>query len=101
MLTDLAKSLPSTCQFDGFDFSPDQFPPEKDLPNNVKLHIADAKVPMDTKFHRSFDVVIIRYLNAGMRPEDWMTVTRNIYDILKPKGWIQWIEVRLWHISPF
>ena len=27
-----------------------------------------------------------------MKPEDWETVTRNMYGILKPGGWLQWLE---------
>jgi ubiquinone/menaquinone biosynthesis C-methylase UbiE len=92
ILTDLAESHPITCQFDGFDISDAQFPPAAKLPSNVKLHIADAKQSLPSEHHEKFDVVFIRYLNAAMRPQDWQIVTRNAYDLLKPGGWLQWVE---------
>lgn len=90
ILTELAKSHPETCRFDGFDVSDAQFPAK--LPNNVKLHITNVKEPLPTEYHGQFDVVYIRYLNAAMRPHDWKTVTRNVSQLLKPGGWLQWIE---------
>ena len=99
ILTDLAMSLPATYQFDGFDISSAQFPSDKDLPKNVKLHIADAKAPLDSEYHDIFDVVNVRYLNVGMKPRDWEIVSRNIYDLLKPGGWIQWIEPDFYQAS--
>ena len=92
ILTDLAKSHPTTCQFDGFDISDGQFPPAAKLPSNVKLHVADAKESLPSEYHGQFDVVFLRYLNAAMGPQDWQIVTQNAYDLLKPGGWLQWVE---------
>ena len=58
----------------------------------MTLHVADAKAPFDPSLHGKYDVVNIRYLNAAMQPEDWETVNRNAYNILKPGGWLQWLE---------
>lgn len=90
VLTELAKSHPNTCHFDGFDVSDAQFPAK--LPSNIKLHIADVKQPLPTEYHGQFDLVFIRYLNAAMKPEDWKIVARNVSQLLKPGGWLQWIE---------
>ena len=65
----------------------------------MKLNIADAKAPPDPKFKEKFDVINIRYLQVGMHPEDWETVTRNMYDMLKPGGWLQWLEPDLWQAT--
>lgn len=92
LLQDLAITLPSTCRFDGFDISDSQFPPADELPSNVRLQIADAKAPPPSSLHGQFDVVIIRYLVAGMDPQDWEIVARNMSLLLKPGGWLQWIE---------
>ena len=92
ILTDLAATHPDTCQFDGFDISDAQFPPAAKLPSNVQLHVADVKEPLPSEYHAKFDLVFIRYLNAAMRPQDWQTVTRNVCELLKPGGWLQWIE---------
>ena len=90
ILTELAKSHPETCRFDGFDISDAQFPAE--LPDNVHLHPADIKQPLPAEYHGQYDLVFIRYLNAAMKAEDWKTVTRNVSQLLKPGGWLQWIE---------
>jgi SAM-dependent methyltransferase len=99
ILLELAKTLPPTCQLDGFDISEAQFPASH--PANVKFHIVDAKQPFPSEYHGQFDAVNIRYLNAGMRAEDWKIVTKTVSALLKPGGWFQWVEgdfsqIRFW-----
>lgn len=94
-MIDLAKEVPATCQLDGFDISPDLFPSRDGLPENVKLHIADAKAAVDPKYSGKFDVINIRYLTGGMKLDDWQTVLHNMYKILKPGGRLQWLEPNL------
>lgn len=104
ILRELSETLPPTCQFDGFDISDVQYPPKSKLPANISLHVGDIKQPVPPELHGQFDVVNIRYLNAGMKQEDWAVVTRNVCDMLKLGGWFQWIEgdfsqVRFWYQS--
>ncbi|KAK5162770.1 uncharacterized protein LTR77_011201 [Saxophila tyrrhenica] len=91
-LRDLASTFPPTCRFDGFDISSAQYPPAADLPSNIKLHVADAKAGLPTEFHSQYDVVNIRYLIAAMHEDDWPVVSQNMLKLLKPGGWLQWIE---------
>ena len=95
LLIDLSKQLPKSCQLDGFDLSDSQFPSKDDLPENITFHIADAKALVESQFKEKFDIVNIRYLTAGLKPDDWEVVARNAYDMLKPGGWLQWLEADL------
>ena len=83
VLTDLANTLPSTCELDGFDIDGRQFPTAEALPQNVKLRIADARDPMSAKFHGRHDIVCIRYLELGVTPEYWEVIARNVFDVVK------------------
>ena len=99
ILLELAKTLPSTSQLDGFDNSDAQFPAKH--PSNVNFHLTDVKQTLPSEYHGQFDAVNIRYLNAGMKAEDWKLVTKNVSALLKPGGWFQWVEgdfsqIRFW-----
>ena len=59
---------------------------------NVNLSIANAKEPLPAELHGVYDVVHIRFLIAGMEPDDWEPVLRNVLQLLKPGGAIQWVE---------
>jgi SAM-dependent methyltransferase len=89
---DLARTLPSSCQLDGFDISASQFPPVEKLPRNVRLQVLDAKGSVPSDMRGKYDIVIIRYLVAAMGPQDWEVVARNAFMLLKPGGWLQWME---------
>jgi hypothetical protein len=89
----MVKDFPSTCQFDGFDYSPAAFPPKDQLPSNVTLNVADAKQPFAEEFRGKYDVVCIRFINAAMKPEDWVVVARNAAQMLKPGGALQWVWI--------
>ncbi|KAL8728581.1 MAG: hypothetical protein Q9166_005314 [cf. Caloplaca sp. 2 TL-2023] len=62
---------------------------------NVKLSVADAKTPVPSELYGIYDVVHIRYLIAGMEPDDWEPVLCNMLKLLKPGGAIQWEEPAL------
>ena len=96
-MEELATSLFPTARFDGFDISSEQF--KSSLPSNVELHVVDAKNPFPTAFHSQFDVVHIRLLVTAMDQEDWQLVTRNIMQLLKPGGVIQWDEARFCDVT--
>lgn len=86
-LRTLSDSYPGA-RLDGYDISPAMF-----LPNeNVKLSVANAKEPLPLELHGCYDVVHIRYIVAGMEPDDWEPVLRNVLKLLKPGGAIQWVE---------
>ncbi|KAF2398289.1 hypothetical protein EJ06DRAFT_97888 [Trichodelitschia bisporula] len=92
-LREVAKSLPPTAQFDGFDISPDQFPAPETVPKNMRFHVVNAKQPFPAEFIGKFHVVHLRLLVCAMcSVEDWTTVARNVIALLKPGGAIQWTE---------
>ncbi|KAL9593685.1 MAG: hypothetical protein Q9219_007440 [cf. Caloplaca sp. 3 TL-2023] len=86
----LAESYPDA-RLDGYDLSPAMFLHDK----NVNLSLADAKEALPGELHGIYDVVHIRYLIAGMEPDDWEPVLRNLLQLLKPGGAIQWEEPAL------
>ena len=86
----LSEQLPKSVKFDGFDISDSQFP--KRLPENMELHVADAKKPFPAEYHGQFDVVHIRLLTIAMQEPDWGIVTDKCKALLKSGGAIQWEE---------
>lgn len=101
VLTELAKSLPATCELDGFDISDAQFPSRNNLPENVQLQVADAKETPSQELHGKYDVVFVRYLNLALSPTDWKVVASNLLLLLKPGGFLQWIESDLLQAARF
>ncbi|KAI1328721.1 hypothetical protein F5Y16DRAFT_148112 [Xylariaceae sp. FL0255] len=77
---------------DGYDISSALFPPKDTLPPNITLGELDIKKPFPEHLHGMYDLVHLRLLVAGMLPEDWDPVVRNLSQILKPGGYLQWEE---------
>ncbi|KAF2481694.1 S-adenosyl-L-methionine-dependent methyltransferase [Neohortaea acidophila] len=90
-LREVAAAKP-TVECHGFDISDTMFPAPPALPANVTLHLADVKKPFDARWIGYFDVVHVRLLQAAMSTDDWGPVLRNITTLLKPGGWLQWME---------
>ena len=86
---DVAELLPNA-QLVAFDVSSAQFPPSG--PDDVKFVVADARNPFSEADHSSFDLVHICALIAALQPADWDVVMRNIVQLLKPGGMVQWYE---------
>lgn len=77
----------------GFDISADQFPSVDKLARNITLKLGNAKKGFSTDYHGKFDIVNLRLLTAAMDNEqDWHDVARNSMALLKPGGYLQWIE---------
>lgn len=92
-LADLSRIMSPRTQLDGFDSSSMNFPPAAQLPPNVNLHVKNAKQNFSSQYIGKYDVVHIRLLVAALANEDeWNLVTRNVLDLLKPGGAIQWEE---------
>ncbi|KAI1095696.1 hypothetical protein F5B19DRAFT_440645 [Rostrohypoxylon terebratum] len=77
---------------EGFDISSALYPPKDALPPNVVLSELDVKQPFLEHMHGKYDLVHVRMLVAAMMPGDWERVIQNLMKILKPGGFIQWIE---------
>lgn len=92
-LSDVAKVLPSTYTFEGFDISDDQFLPADSLPSNVELGFLDFKKPVPEELRGKFDLVNIRLIIISQGPfEVWKATLTNILTLLKPGGAITWTE---------
>ncbi|KAL4930306.1 uncharacterized protein BDV17DRAFT_289915 [Aspergillus undulatus] len=88
----LSRRVPSTVQIDGFDITADQFPPADWLASNVNLHTLDILKPVPQVLEGQDDVVCIKYFGVLIRNNDPKYVLRNLVDMLKHGGYIQWVE---------
>ncbi|OTB07252.1 hypothetical protein M426DRAFT_8979 [Hypoxylon sp. CI-4A] len=77
---------------DGSDISSALFPPQSELPPNVTLTEQDVKKPLPEELHGKYDLVHVRLIVAGMLPDEWSSVVKNLTKLLKPGGFIQWEE---------
>ncbi|KAI9737714.1 MAG: hypothetical protein M1818_005718 [Claussenomyces sp. TS43310] len=91
-LLDLAKTLPADAQLYGFDISTAQFPAPEARPSNVFLHEHSVTNPFPEDYHGYFDIVAVRLITAGLRGDDWDAAVKNLNVLLKPGGYLQWIE---------
>ncbi|KAI0397484.1 S-adenosyl-L-methionine-dependent methyltransferase [Xylariaceae sp. FL0594] len=76
----------------GYDISADLYPEPQTLPSNMRLSTLDVKAPIPPELHGAYDLVHVRLLAAAMLPAEWAIVVRNVSRLLKPGGYIQWVE---------
>ncbi|PYH92140.1 S-adenosyl-L-methionine-dependent methyltransferase [Aspergillus ellipticus CBS 707.79] len=91
-LTDLARRLPDSVSLDGLDISFDAAPPPKWLPSNITLKSFDIKADVPDHLRGIYDIVHIRNFSFIIRDPEIEQVTRNLLQVLKPGGYIQWAE---------
>ncbi|KAL3480545.1 S-adenosyl-L-methionine-dependent methyltransferase [Aspergillus californicus] len=87
-----SRRVPPTVQIDGFDITDDQFPPSDWLQSNVSLRTLNIFEPVPDELKGQYDVVCIRYFGVLIRNNDPECVLRNLVAMLKPGGYIQWVE---------
>ncbi|KXT16972.1 hypothetical protein AC579_7390 [Pseudocercospora musae] len=92
-MRNLALQAPSTWSFVGLDLSDAQFPPS-DQQGRCTFDVLNILEPIPDHFVQSFDVVHIRYLIAALKSHEWQIVAQNILRLLKPGGYVQWLESR-------
>ena len=88
----VASELSADSKLHGYDVSAESFLPPHQLPHNVSMAVLDAKQPPPSHLHSVYDVVCIRFINAALMPDDWRHVARHLMLLLKPGGFLQWIE---------
>lgn len=93
----LAESYPAAT-LRGFDISSELFPAPERLPANVELLLMDVKSPPPIHEQHRYDVVHVRLLTAAMSPTDWEVAVRNICQLLRSEGAIQWEEANFLHV---
>ncbi|EMC98031.1 hypothetical protein BAUCODRAFT_54869, partial [Baudoinia panamericana UAMH 10762] len=95
-LLDLAKQYPQA-QLDGFDIDAVGFPATRGQEDHhrVNFHLADALAEsgFGSKFESKFDIVQIRLVYLALKgSEMWVRMASNAAALLKPGGYLQWIE---------
>lgn len=90
-LIDLNRQLPLSC-LDGFDVSPDQYPPKEWLPANISLKTLDIHKPIPEELKGKYDVVHVRLFITVVKNDDPLPILKNLMDMLKPGGYLQWSE---------
>lgn len=93
-LLDLARSLPNS-SLDGFDISLQQCPPPEWLPPSVHVHQWDIFTPVPLDLKVQYDIVHIRLALLVIRNNDPRPVLRNVMELLKPGGYLQWDELNV------
>ena len=91
-LSDVAKTLPSTCSFVGYDISFSTFPSESTLPKNVTFKTQDMLLPFPEEELGSYDLVAVRFVSVATTRTEWGRAIENLTTLLKPGGWLQWID---------
>jgi chemotaxis methyl-accepting protein methylase len=74
--------------------STEQFPAEKRA--NVSFSTMNILDPVPESLHNKFDVLHLRLLVLGLPKDTWTQAARNLQQMLKPGGWLQWEEADFW-----
>ncbi|KAI9722839.1 MAG: hypothetical protein M1828_004405 [Chrysothrix sp. TS-e1954] len=93
-LIHLAKQAPKAT-LDGFDISISQTPPKVWLPSNVKMQVLDIFTEIPKPLRERYDVVNIRLFMCVVSNNDPGPIIRNLVQLMKPGGWLQWGEFDL------
>ena len=82
----------------GFDISSAQFPPLKAFPTNTGFKELDVYGPIPDEYCGKFDLVQIRLIIAGVRESGPVPILENLLKLLKPGGYLIWIDACMDHI---
>lgn len=96
---DVAHEFPNA-NFLGIDIIPSF--PESIYPSNCKFMIMDIlKQPMPLE-DDSFDLITMELMGMAIITSQWPGILADLRRILKPGGWIQWIEpdTQAWNSGP-
>ncbi|CEN60816.1 hypothetical protein ASPCAL03249 [Aspergillus calidoustus] len=87
----LSKIVNSSARyFHGFDISPAQFPA---APDGIELSVQDVLTPFPPEHRGRYDLIHVRLLVTALGESEFETAVRNMLDILKPGGYLQWVEI--------
>ncbi|KAF2238545.1 hypothetical protein EV356DRAFT_505849 [Viridothelium virens] len=78
--------------FVGFDISPQQYPTKEELEDGVELVVHDMTRPFPLEYHEQFDLVNVRLVSWVLQARDLEKTVRNIIQLLRPGGYLQWQE---------
>lgn len=95
-LLELAKLLPATCQFVGYDLSNKLFPPQSAWPQNLSFRTRSILESFPEAELGTYDVVAIRSQQVVFKSTaEWERAVLNVVSLLKQGGWLQWVEADL------
>jgi hypothetical protein len=77
----------------GIDISNAQFPAPRTCPENCSFYILDMMQPVDQDYKGCFDVINVRLLAGSLEGKDFTPIIDNLLQMLKPNGWIQWLDI--------
>lgn len=89
-----------TWSFTGLDVSKENFPKPDELPANLKLDgNFDAFDPIPESMQHKFDIVHVRAFGAIVKKGNPEPLARNLLDLLRPDGYIQWEDIDITSIG--
>lgn len=94
-LLEMARTLASSAQLDGFDNNLSQCPPKEWLPDNVNIYDFDAFADLPEHLIGKYDILHIRLFLLIVQNNDPMPLLKTFIQMLKPGGYIQWAEYDL------
>ncbi|XP_006458605.1 hypothetical protein AGABI2DRAFT_176878 [Agaricus bisporus var. bisporus H97] len=98
-LQDLAKETSTKPHYIGIDIESNFFPQASTLPSNITFEIQSVlDLPKD--WTNKFTLVHQRLLIAGLRTQDWEQDIKELYRVVKPGGWVQLFELKIWTSGP-
>ncbi|KAI8048770.1 S-adenosyl-L-methionine-dependent methyltransferase [Gilbertella persicaria] len=73
----------------GIDIAP--IYPKDIIPSNCAFYQCNIlnKLPFEDN---TFDYVFMRFMGQGITADKWASVLSELIRVLKPKGWIEWVE---------
>ena len=82
-LIDISRQMRSA-QLDGFDISPEQYPPNEWLPDNISLTILDIHDDIPERLRGKYDIVHVRLFLSVVRKGDPGPVLDRLRSLLSP-----------------
>lgn len=90
---ELANTIPNA-QVTGLDISSAQYPPRRTWLDNCQFSLYDVLQPVPETLKEKFDVVHMRFLLTGALRVDKAIIIERLWSLLKPGGYLQWIELQ-------
>jgi SAM-dependent methyltransferase len=91
---DMAQQYPRA-HISGIDISCQQFPPQFTWPPNVRLEQHDMFAPFPERLVGRFDIVQVRLVMVAVYSQNKDWIMHNISRLLKPGGYLQWIDASI------
>lgn len=83
--------------YEGLDMSPSQFPSQPS--QNITFSVLNILDPVPEDKQGTFDVLHLRLLVLGLPKGQWGRACKNLLQLLKPGGWLQWEEAEFAYVN--